>query len=120
MEKSRKANELRVAEQIVSVLPAGSALRICDDDSEAIRFVVRAAGLKLRAVVLRRESLRRLVDDPAGAVKIEYLQRDLLRSVSRRTEFQYPRGIRRVAQKVGRAARRALTITTRAAIVSAS
>jgi hypothetical protein len=52
---------------------------------------VRAEGMKLRTIVFCRASLRRLLDDPASAVKIEYLQRDLLDSAARRSEFRYPR-----------------------------
>ena len=86
-----KTHELRVAEEIVSVLPAGSFMRVCEDARDAIRFAVRSADLKLRSVVLYRASLRRLLSDPARAVKIEYLQRDLVGSAKRRGEFRYPR-----------------------------
>ena len=83
--------ELRVAEEIVSVLPAGSFMRVCSDERDAIRYAVRAKDLKLRLVVFCRASLRRLIDDPAREVKIEYLQRDLAGSARRRGEFRYPR-----------------------------
>lgn len=91
-----KNDETRIAAEIVSVLPAGIA-RACSGDRETIRFAVSAEGLKLRSIVLRRESLRRLLDDPARAIKIEYLQRDLIRSAGRRAEFCYPRVTRPVA-----------------------
>ena len=97
--KTKKNDELTVAETIVSVLPAGSVARCCSDDRDNIRFAVRAEGMKLRSVVLRRDSLQRLQSDATSAVKIEYLQRDLLRSAGRRTEFQYPRTIRRAASR---------------------
>lgn len=84
-------NELRVAEEIVSVLPAGSAMRVCSDERDTLRYAIRANGLKLQDVILSRASLRRLAVDPACDVKIEYLQRDLLRSSKRRSEFRYPR-----------------------------
>lgn len=84
-------DETRVAEEIVSVLPAGSVARACSVDRNTIRFAVRNDGLKLTTVVLRRASLRRLLADAQRAVKIEYLQRDLLRTASRRAEFIYPR-----------------------------
>ena len=86
----KKLDETRIAEMIVSVLPAGVA-RALSWDRETIRYSVRAAGLKLRTIVLSRESLRRLIEDPVRDVKIEYLQRDLVRSASSRSEFQYPR-----------------------------
>lgn len=83
-------DETRIAERIVSVLPAGVA-RALSWDRETIRYSVRAVGLKLRTIVLSRESLRRLIDDPVREVKIEYLQRDLMQSAGSRSEFQYPR-----------------------------
>jgi hypothetical protein len=85
------AEETRLAEEIMDVLPAGSVARVCSDDRGAVRFAVSSSGLKLRTVVFDRESLRRLQTDPARAVKIEYLQRDLVRSAIRRAEFRYPR-----------------------------
>jgi hypothetical protein len=85
-----KNDEIRIAEEIVSVLP-GVVARACSADREAIRYSVRADGLNLRSVVLNRASLRRLIEDPAREVKIEYLRRDLASSARRRAEFQYPR-----------------------------
>lgn len=85
------AEETRIAEEIVSVLPAGSVARLLSDDRETIRYAVQSPLLKLRTVVFSRSSLAKLQNDPARAIKIEYLQRDLLRSASRRAEFRYPR-----------------------------
>ena len=87
---SRKNDENAIAEQIVSVLPAHVA-REFSFERDSIRYAVRGEGLKLRTIVLKRASLRRLADDPAGAIKIEYLQRDLLSAASQRNEFRYPR-----------------------------
>ena len=84
-------HELRVAEEIVNVLPGDSFMRVCSEERDVIRYAIRSNDLKLRTVVLSRASLRRLINDPAREVKIEYLQRDLLRSAKRRAEFQYPR-----------------------------
>jgi hypothetical protein len=84
-------DETRIAEEIVSVLPEGSVVRICSDDRESIRYAVRGRGLKLRSIVLRRASLRRLQSDPARAVKVEYLQRELRDAAARRSDFRYPR-----------------------------
>ena len=95
------AEDTRIAEQIVSVLPAGSFARACSDDRDTIRFTVDTTPLKLRTIVLDRDSLRRLQSDPARAIKIEYLQRDLLRSAMRRAEFRYPR-ITRLVRKASR------------------
>lgn len=89
-------DETQLAEEIMRVLPEG-AVRVCSADREVIRFAVRSRELKLHSVVMRRASLRRLLRDPAGPVKIEYLQRDLLRSAETRGELTYPRP--RVAPK---------------------
>ena len=86
----KSMDESRLAEEIVSVLDAG-AVRVCCDDRESIRYAVRSIGLKLRSVVLSRAALRRLLFDRNASIKIEYLQRDLLRSAATRTEFAYPR-----------------------------
>jgi hypothetical protein len=85
------ADETRIAEEIVSVLPAGSVARQLCDDRDSLRYVVQSATLKLRTIVFNRRSLNRLAGDPARAIKLEYLQRDLLRSAIRRAEFRYPR-----------------------------
>ena len=69
----------------------GGVARACSAARDSIRYAVRGEGMKLRTIVLRRASLRRLLEDPARDVKIEYLQRDLLASAERRTEFRYPR-----------------------------
>ncbi len=87
---TKKYDESRIAEAIVSVLPAGVA-RACSSERDTLRYAVRAEGMKLRTIVLNRRSLRKLIDDPARDVKIEYLQRDLLQTASHRTEFSYPR-----------------------------
>ena len=83
-------DESRIAEEIVSVLPAGIA-RACSPEKHTIRYTLRADGLKLRTIVFNRESLRRLIADPHRTVKVEYLQRDLLESAVNRKEFRYPR-----------------------------
>lgn len=85
-----KHDESRIAEEIVSVLPAGVA-RACSPERNSIRYSVRGEGMKLKTIVLSRASLRRLMDDPHRDVKIEYLQRDLIDSASTRREFSYPR-----------------------------
>ena len=91
--------ELATAEEILSVLPEGSVMRICSDDRDTLRYAVRAAGLKLRQITLSRASLRRLVEDPQSAIKIDYLRRDIARSAKRREAFQYPRQIRRATKR---------------------
>jgi len=98
--KAMTTDETRLAEEIVSVLPAGSVVRVCSDDRQSIRFAVRAASLKLRTVVLNRASLGRLIADAARAVKIDYLKRDLLRNAQNAGQFRYPRTVRRHAAPV--------------------
>ena len=88
--QTTKYDESRIAEEIVSVLPAGVA-RACSPERNSIRYSVRGDGMKLKTIVLSRASLRRLIEDPLRDVKIEYLQRDLLESALRRGEFRYPR-----------------------------
>ena len=91
MSRHTAIDETRIAQQITSVLPDGAVTRLCTDDAETIRFSVAAPGLKLKTLIFRRDSLSRLAADPAAGVKIEYLQRDILRSAGRRGEFRYPR-----------------------------
>jgi hypothetical protein len=83
-------DESRIAEEIVSVLPA-DIVRACSPEKHTIRYSVRADGMKLKTIVFSRESLGRLLDDPDRNIKIEYLRRDLLASADRRIEFRYPR-----------------------------
>jgi hypothetical protein len=75
---------------IVSVLPDGVA-RACSAERDSLKYAVRSEGLKLRTIILSRRSLRKLADDPARDVKIEYLQRDLMQTAEQRAEFRYPR-----------------------------
>jgi hypothetical protein len=83
-------DETKLAEAIVGALDA-DAVRVCSDDRDSIRFAIRAAGMKLRSIVLDRAALRRLLSDLTGAVKVEYLQRDLVRAAAQRVEYSYPR-----------------------------
>jgi len=87
-------DETRIAEEIVGVLPEGSVVRVCSDDRESIRFAVRDVALKLRSIVLRRSSLRKLLSDPARAIKVEYLGRELAQAATQRSDYQYPRPLR--------------------------
>lgn len=88
--ESRTNDESRIAEEIVSVLPA-DIVRACSPEKHTIRYSVRGDDMKLKTIVFSRESLRRLALDPLRHVKIEYLQRDLLASAAKRNEFRYPR-----------------------------
>ena len=88
MKKSH--DETRIAEAIVSVLPAGVA-RELSAERDTLRYSVRGDGMKLRTISLRRSSLRRLAADPARDVKIDYLRRELLQAATQRSEYRYPR-----------------------------
>lgn len=83
-------SDTAVAEEIVSVLRF-PALRFRSIADAAISYRVRDTSLKLRWVVLDRDSLRRLLLDRDRAVKIEYLKRDLLRSARLFRVYRYPR-----------------------------
>ncbi len=86
----KMTDETRLAEEIVGVLDA-DAVRVCSDDRDSIRFTVRSIGMKLRSIILHRGALRRLLTDPAGPVKVEYLQRELRGAAGQRVEYAYPR-----------------------------
>ena len=85
----KSMDDMKLAEEIVSVLDA-QVVRVCSDDRDNLRYAIRGS-MRLRSVVLGRAALRRLLHDRDGAVKIEYLQRDLLRSAGQRGEYVYPR-----------------------------
>jgi hypothetical protein len=87
---TKSCEETRIAEEILSVLPA-DVTRALPADRRTIRYAVRAKGLKLRTITFIRESLQRLAVDPLRTVKVEYLQRDLLRNAGRRGDYRYPR-----------------------------
>lgn len=86
----KNMDETQLAEEIVSVLEP-SALRACSPERDVIRYAVRSGALKLRTIIFNRGALRRLLNDVAGLVKIDYLKRDLLRVANQRSEYRYPR-----------------------------
>ena len=83
-------DEAKLAAEIVSVLDP-AALRACSSERQVIRYAVRGKSLKLRTIIFDRSALRRLLQTRDGAVKIEYLKRDLLRATMNRIEYRYPR-----------------------------
>ena len=87
---TKAVDETKLAEEIVGVVGPEVA-RVCSDDRESLRFAVRSAAMKLRSIVLNRASLRRLLLDPLGEVKIAYLKRDLRRAAQQRAEYVFPR-----------------------------
>jgi len=82
-----------VAEEIVGVLSA-EALRVECAEYDAICYAVCSGSLKLRSIVLNRAALGRLITASNGAVKIEYLKRDLLRIATLQADYRYPRSRR--------------------------
>ncbi len=87
---TKQTDETKLAEEIVAVM-GPEVVRVCSDDRESLRFSIRSAALKLRSIVLNRASLRRLLLDPLGEVKIAYLKRDLKRAALQRAEYIFPR-----------------------------
>ena len=87
---TKSIDETKLAEEIVGVV-GEEVVRVCSDDRESLRFAVRSAAMRLRSVVLNRASLRRLLLDPLGEVKIAYLKRDLKRAALQRIEYVFPR-----------------------------
>jgi hypothetical protein len=85
-----KQDENKLAAEIVSVLDP-AALRACSPERDVIRYAVRGNALKLRSIVFDRAALRRLLGEGDGAVKIDYLKRDLVRAIMSRVEYRYPR-----------------------------
>ena len=86
--------ELRLAEEIVGVLPAGSVARVVTSERDAICYRIRSASMRLHTVRFKRASLRKLATDANREVKVEYIKRDLLRAAERRVEYHFPHAIR--------------------------
>ena len=84
-----KQDENKLAAEIVSVLDP-AALRACSPERDVIRYAVRGNSLKLRAIIFDRSALRRLLGSRDGAVKVDYLKRDLVRAIMSRVEYRYP------------------------------
>jgi hypothetical protein len=82
----------RLAKEILAVIPE-EFLALEEDGQEVIRYRVRGSqgSWKIRLVVFGRESLDRLDRDPLRSVKVEYLQRELLRMAPIRRLWGYPR-----------------------------
>src|ERR1043166_2043713 len=78
-------DETKLAEEIVSVLDA-RVVRGGSDDRENLHYAVRGGRRRRSACPLRP-----LLHDRGGAVKIESLQRDLLRYAGERGEYVFPR-----------------------------
>jgi hypothetical protein len=88
------AAELRIAEEIVGVLPAGSVARVVTSERDAICYRVRSASMRLHTVRFKRASLRKLAADTDRDVKVDYIKRDLLRAAGARLEYHFPHAVR--------------------------
>ena len=97
--KKKSFDETRIAEEIVSVLPAGVA-RALSGERDTLRYSVCGDGMKLRKITLRRSSLRRLAADPAREIKIEYLRRGPRQIAAQRVEYSYPRPLVHARQEL--------------------
>lgn len=86
--------EVKLAEEIVGVLPAGSVARVLSPEKDSICFRIRSASVKLHTVRFRRESLRRLSAEEDRDVKIEYIKRELLAAAEHRGEYHFPHAVR--------------------------
>lgn len=82
----------RLAKEIVGVIPE-EFLALEADGPDVIRYRVRGSlgSWRIRYIVFGRESLDRLDRDSLRAVKVEYLQRELLRVAPHRRLWGYPR-----------------------------
>ena len=81
------SQDISVAEEILTVVPSAEVI---GEDKKTIRFRLRGP-LGSKIVVFCRKSLRRLASDIHRRAKIEYLQRDIKRSLQRASVYSYPR-----------------------------
>lgn len=81
----------RLAQEILSAVPAGAVSRLEDYPDRIQVRIVPGDGGRLQRVILGRESLEKLAADPQRDVKVEYLKRELAQAVSSRRIWAYPR-----------------------------
>ncbi len=81
--------DMRVAEQLLRLLPGVTAEMFEDD--QTIRIRLRKPGWKLASIVLWKSALAKLQKDPMRSVKIEYLGRDIRRVGASAVRYQFPR-----------------------------
>ncbi|HXI14279.1 MAG TPA: hypothetical protein VNM92_16795 [Thermoanaerobaculia bacterium] len=80
---------------IVHVLPHAAEARVTQDHDDVIAIELPSIdGAMLRTAVFSRAAVVELLSDPSRAVKVEYLQRDILAAARARREFRYPRTVR--------------------------
>lgn len=85
------AHEIRLALDILEPLTAGELPELVSADPDTLRFrIPRRLGWRLRTILFSRRSLQNLLSDVTRDVKIEYLQRDMLRVATSRATYRYP------------------------------
>lgn len=85
-------DELRqLAFEIIRPLPGGELARVISENASMICLEVPAHSGRLRSVSFSLKALRALAFDSQRQVKVDYLQRDLLRSAATREAYRYPR-----------------------------
>jgi len=83
----KTSQDISIAEEILTIVPSAEVIA---EDRRTIRFRLRGP-LGSKIVVFCRKSLRRLAGDIHRRAKIEYLQRDIRRSLKRASVYSYPR-----------------------------
>jgi hypothetical protein len=72
---------------------AADGATVMEDDATVQFRLPDRPGRKLASVIFGKASLRKLLSDPAGAVKLDYLKRDLQRAMMERRVFRFPHTI---------------------------
>jgi len=94
-------DELRqLAFEIIRPLPGGELARVISETASMICLELPAHTGRLRSVSFSLEALRLLAFDAQRQVKVDYLQRDLLRSAATRESYRYPRQLPRLGRVI--------------------
>jgi hypothetical protein len=83
--------EIELASLLLRSVGRAAEGAILTEDDATVQFrLPNRPGRKLATVVFGKESLRKLLADPAADVKLEYLKRDLQRAAMERRVFRFP------------------------------
>ncbi len=91
--RSTQDEPIRMMEEILSILRERN-LQLVHADDGIISFRLHEEGWKLKSLTFSVPCLKTLARDPQREIKIEYLQRDILRAAARRTTYTYPHSLR--------------------------
>jgi hypothetical protein len=92
MNEISEAAEFDIAGEILDPIVRQSGVDVIVSGRDEIRFRIhKRFGWRLASVVLGRGALRKLLGDPQREVKVDFLRRELLRALTSRREFRYPR-----------------------------